>query len=95
VRGIRDVTPATIAAARKDGCVIRHVATANRVAGGVALRVGPVTLEATDPLARVRDEQNAVVVNGRAVGELLFFGRGAGSMPTAAAVLSDVVAIAR
>jgi homoserine dehydrogenase len=42
----------------------------------------------------VRDENNAVVVRGRAVGELMFQGKGAGSMPTAAAVLSDVIEIA-
>jgi len=94
VVGIRGVSRESIARARSEGCVIRHVATATRSAGGVTLRVEPIVLTNTDPLARVRDEQNAVVVNGRAAGELLFFGRGAGSMPTAAAVLSDVIDIA-
>jgi homoserine dehydrogenase len=95
VRGIREVTPAAIEDARKDGFVIRHVASATRVAAGVALNIGPERLPIGDPLARVRDEHNAVVVNARATGELLFFGKGAGSMPTAAAVLSDVIDIAR
>lgn len=95
VRGIRGVTPAAIEEARADGFVIRHVASATRVPAGVALRIEPVRLPVSDPLARVRDEHNAVVVNARATGELLFFGKGAGSMPTAAAVLSDVIDIAR
>jgi homoserine dehydrogenase len=95
VRGIREITRADIDDARASGVVIRHVASVTRVAGGVALRVAPERLTASDPLARVRDENNAVVIHGRAVGELLFLGRGAGSMPTAAAVLSDVIEIAR
>jgi homoserine dehydrogenase len=95
VRGIRGVTRAVIEEARADGCVIRHVATATRVPAGVALHIEPRRLTADDPLARVRDEHNAIVVNARATGELLFFGKGAGSMPTAAAVLSDVISIAR
>jgi homoserine dehydrogenase len=48
-----------------------------------------------DPMAAVRDETNAVVVRGRAVGEIMFQGKGAGSLPTAAAVLADVVGLAQ
>jgi homoserine dehydrogenase len=84
-----------VALARGHGCVIRQVAEASRVAGGVELVVEPRSVPAADPLARTIDEQNAVVIRGRAVGEIVLSGRGAGAMPTAAAVLSDVLAAAR
>jgi homoserine dehydrogenase len=64
------------------------IAEAKRIAGGVELIVEP----RDDPrFAHVVDEQNAVIIRGRAVGEIWLSGRGAGSMPTAAALLSDVV----
>ena len=46
-------------------------------------------------MAAVRDESNAVVIRGRVVGEMMFLGKGAGSLPPASAVLSDVIEIAR
>jgi len=87
--GIRDITLDDVRAARTRGEVIRHVATARLH----ELRVEPVALPREHPLARVRDENNGVIVRGRATGELFFAGRGAGSLPTAAAVLSDVIEI--
>ena len=59
------------------------------------LRVERRELPEFHPLAAVRDENNAVVVRARAAGEMFFVGKGAGAMPTAAAVLSDVIEIAR
>jgi homoserine dehydrogenase len=94
VHGIADVSHAEVEQARSRRCVVRHVATARRVAGGIEMRVERRELPEFHPLAAVRDENNAVVVRGRAVGELMFQGKGAGSMPTAAAVLSDVIEIA-
>jgi homoserine dehydrogenase len=91
VTGIRGVTAEDIERARAAGCVVRQVAEASRVAGGVALVVEPRRVPLAHPLARAVDEQNAVVIRGRAVGEVTLSGRGAGSMPTAAAVLSDVL----
>lgn len=91
VSGIEDVTLEDLERARKRGCVIRQVAEASRVAGGVELVVEPRSVPASHPLGRVVDEQNAVVIRGRAVGEIVLSGRGAGAMPTAAAVLSDVL----
>ncbi len=93
VHGIRDVTLAEVEAARSRRSVVRHVATARRVGGGVELRVERRELPEQHPLAAAKGENNAVVVRGRAVGEMLFAGKGAGSLPTAAAVLSDVVEI--
>jgi homoserine dehydrogenase len=94
VHGIRDLTRGEIEGARSRGCGVRQGATARRVAGGVELRVERRELPETHPLASAKEENNAVLIRGRAVGELLFAGKGAGSMPTAAAVLSDVIEIA-
>jgi len=95
VHGIEDVTRAEVEQARARRCVVRHVATARRAGGGIEMRVERRELPEFHPLAAVRDENNAVVIRGRAVGELMFQGKGAGSLPTAAAVLSDVIEIAR
>ena len=67
------------------------IAEARRVAGGVELVVEPRSVDIDHPFARVVDEQNAIVIRGRAVGEVFLSGRGAGSMPTAAALLADVI----
>jgi homoserine dehydrogenase len=91
VHGIRDVTLAEVEAARSRRSVVRHVATARRVGGGVELRVERRELPEQHPLAAAKGENNAVLIRGRAVGEMLFAGKGAGSLPTAAAVLSDVI----
>lgn len=91
ISGIEGVTPDELERARESGFVVRQVAEASRVAGGIALVVEPRRLRVSDPLARAVDEQNAVVIRGRAVGEVVLSGRGAGAMPTAAAVLSDVL----
>jgi homoserine dehydrogenase len=95
VSGIRQVTPEAVERARRGGNVIRLVASATQTPFGVAIRVEPRELDANDPLANVRDENNAVVIRSRAVGELTLSGKGAGAMPTAAAVLADVIAIRR
>ena len=94
VHGIEDVTRSEIEQARARRCVVRHVASARRVAGGAELRVERRELPEFHPLAAVRDENNAVLLRARAAGEMFFVGRGAGAMPTAAAVLSDVIEIA-
>ena len=94
VEGIRDITLEDVEAAAEFGYVIKHVATSELVGETVALRAAPVLLPSAHQLAGVRDENNAVLVRGDAVGEMLFSGKGAGSLPTASAVLSDVVDIA-
>lgn len=91
VTGIESVTREDVERARTSGRVIRQIAEARRVAGGIELVVEPRCLRREDVLARIVDEHNGVVIRGRAVGDVFLSGRGAGSMPTAAAVLSDVV----
>jgi homoserine dehydrogenase len=95
VIGIRSVTRAEIERAHAGGCVIRLVAEAERVPGGVTLRVRPQELDAADIFGTIRDEFNVVAIRGRATGEVILTGKGAGSAPTAAAVLSDVIEIAQ
>ena len=63
--------------------------------GGLELRVHPTLIPLTHPLANVRDVFNAVLVRGDATGEVMLYGRGAGMMPTASAVVADIVDAAR
>ena len=94
VEGIRDIAADDVQAARELGFVIKHVATAELSKDAVSLSCAPVLLPLSHQLAGIRDENNAVLVRGDAVGEMLFSGKGAGSLPSASAVLSDVVDIA-
>jgi homoserine dehydrogenase len=91
VTGIDDVTGADLARTRREGLVIKLVAEARKVAGGIEVVVEPRAIRNDEPLARIADESNGVMIRGRAVGEVFLSGRGAGSMPTAAALLSDVL----
>ena len=61
--------------------------------GKVEISVGPTFLADSHPLASVHNEYNAVYVCGEAVGETMFFGPGAGSLPTATSIVSDLVAV--
>ena len=89
--GISGVTPADIDVARRLGYVVKLLAIAERVGGEVAVRVHPAMIPSTHPLASVRESFNAVFIEGEAVGELMLYGRGAGGLPTASAVLGDLV----
>jgi homoserine dehydrogenase len=89
--GITGVTAADIASAADLGYVVKLLAVAEEVGGEVAVRVHPAMVPARHPLAAVRDSFNAVFIEGRAVGELMLYGRGAGGHPTASAVLGDLV----
>ena len=68
---------------------------ANAEPEGLELRVHPALIPRTHPLASVRDVFNAVLVRGDATGEVMFYGRGAGMMPTASAIVADIVDAAR
>jgi homoserine dehydrogenase len=91
--GISRLTPGDIEAARKLGYVVKLLAIAERdeADGSVGIRVHPAMVPVAHPLASVRDAYNAVFVEGEAVGNLMFYGRGAGGMPTASAVLGDLI----
>jgi homoserine dehydrogenase len=89
--GISRITAADIASAQRLGYVVKLLAICEQDPEGVAVRVHPVMLPDQHPLASVRDSYNAVFVEGDAVGSLMFYGRGAGGMPTASAVLGDPI----
>jgi homoserine dehydrogenase len=90
--GISRITPVDVAYAAKMGYVLKLLAIAERTpSGALGVRVHPAMVPADHPLAAVRDSFNAVFVEGDAVGELMFYGRGAGGLPTASAVLGDLV----
>jgi homoserine dehydrogenase len=90
--GISGITAEDIAFAGRNGFVVKLVAIAEQLTGPeLAVRVHPVMLPITHPLASVRGSFNAVFVQGAAVGELMFYGRGAGGNPTASAVLGDLI----
>ncbi|CAB4893199.1 unannotated protein [freshwater metagenome] len=91
--GISGVTAADIAMATRLGYVVKLLAICEQDAatGEVAVRVHPAMVPKQHPLASVRESYNAVFVEGGAVGSLMFYGRGAGGMPTASAVLGDVI----
>ena len=93
--GITGVTPADIASARALGRVVKLLAICERRSGGVSVRAHPAMIPRTHPLAGVREAYNAVFVEAESAGQLMFYGAGAGGVPTASAVLGDVVAVAR
>jgi homoserine dehydrogenase len=94
--GIARVTTEDIEFARRLGYVIKLLAIAELGEDGrIAARVHPAMIPATHPLAAVRDAFNAVFVEGTKVGELMFYGRGAGGDATAVAVVGDLVTVAR
>ncbi len=91
--GISRITAHDIETARRLGYAVKAVAVAESVGDPpeVAVRVHPAMVPMHHPLAGVRDSFNAVFIQGDAVGELMFYGRGAGGRPTAGAVLGDLV----
>ncbi|MEW6752122.1 MAG: homoserine dehydrogenase [Candidatus Latescibacterota bacterium] len=107
VEGIRDLAEADIRWAGELGYVVKLLGIARarqegiQAAGppaeeaGIELRVHPTMLHREHPLAGVRLENNAVLVRGDATGDVLFYGKGAGMMPTASAIVADIVAAAR
>lgn len=95
VEGIAKISPADFVYAKELGYTIKLLGIASEDNGMIEARVHPVFIPITHPLATVKDAYNAVFVNGDAVGETMFFGKGAGEMPTASAVVGDIVDIAR
>lgn len=93
--GISQVTPDDVRAAHDLGYEIKLVAVAEDSDGRIAARVHPAMLPRTHPLSSVRDEFNAVFIEAEEVGELMFFGRGAGGAATASAVVGDIVEVVR
>jgi homoserine dehydrogenase len=93
--GISAVSPSDIESARELGYVVKLLALIEEVDDEIAVRVHPAMVPVTHPLAGVKDSFNAVFIEADAAGSLMFYGRGAGGMPTASAVLGDLIDAAR
>lgn len=95
VEGITNISVEDIEYARELGYVIKLVAVAKDSEHGIEVRVHPAFIPNSHPLAGVSDVFNAIYVKGHAVGEAMFYGRGAGGLPTASAVTADIIDVAR
>lgn len=95
VEGIENISPDDIEYARELGYAVKLLAIAKENESGIDVRVHPTLLPHNHPLASVNDVFNAIYVRGDAVGETMFYGRGAGEMPTASAAVADIIDVAR
>jgi homoserine dehydrogenase len=95
IEGITKITLTDIKFARDMGYAIKLLGIANRVGGDIDIRVQPTLISEEHQLSQVRDENNAVVFVGDMAGEVLLYGKGAGSLPTASAVVSDILQVGR
>ncbi|MDA0693543.1 MAG: homoserine dehydrogenase [Proteobacteria bacterium] len=93
--GMTTIAPADLVFARELGYRIKHLGIARLTDEGVNLRVHPTLIPDTELLSRVNGVENAVLIDGSAVGPTLYCGAGAGAAPTASAVVADVIDIAR
>jgi homoserine dehydrogenase len=93
--GIGDITIEDIHYAKELGYRIKHLGIARQTKEGIELRVHPTLVSAEKLIASVDGVMNAVMVQGNAVGSTMHYGAGAGAMPTASAVIADVVDVSR
>lgn len=94
-KGISQITKDEITKAKEHGCKIKLIAHAKKTEGGIEYSVKPMEIPFDHPLASVSNEFNAVFIKGNAVDELMFYGKGAGPLPTGSAVIGDVLTIAK
>jgi homoserine dehydrogenase len=93
--GITEITQKDIEEARAQNCVIKLLASASYDNGELNYFVQPTFLNKEHPLATIKNETNAILVEGNAVSEVMLVGPGAGPLPTASAIMGDVVSIAK
>ncbi len=93
--GITKITSSEVAFAEKFGAVIKLIGAAKIVDGEVYCRVSPMVIPAGHQLSEVNDVFNAILVKGDSIGDVMFYGRGAGKLPTASAVVADVIDAAK
>jgi homoserine dehydrogenase len=93
--GITDIQPDDVRYAEELGYRIKSLGIARRTANGIELRVHPTLIPAKRLIANVHGVMNAILVKGNAVGPTLYYGPGAGSLPTASSVVADIIDIAR
>ncbi|GEN85033.1 homoserine dehydrogenase [Sporosarcina luteola] len=95
VRGMKDIQNGDLALAEQFGFTVKMAGFAKKDDDGIEISVEPVFIQNSHPLASVNNEFNAVYVYGDTVGETMFYGPGAGSLPTATSVTGDIVAACR
>ena len=95
VEGITKISKRDIAVAKELGYVVKIVGIGQDLGDALQVRVHPVLLPQAHPLASVSDVHNAIYLRGDAVGDVMFYGRGAGALPTGSAVVGDIIEIAR
>ncbi|MGA1677688.1 MAG: homoserine dehydrogenase, partial [Pseudomonadales bacterium] len=93
--GISGITPDDLRSAARLGYAIKHLGIARQTGAGIELRVHPTLVPKEHMIAHVNGVMNAVLVQGDAAGDTLYCGPGAGSLPTASAVVADLIEIAR
>ena len=93
--GITKISALDIEYANNLDCVIKLLGVARHKEDGIEVLVHPMLIPKSHPLASVDDSFNAVYVHGDAVGDTMFYGRGAGELPTASAIMGDVIDTAR
>jgi len=94
VQGIRDVSLKDVAYAGRIGASVKLIGRALHVGDRLCAVVAPMMVDRANPLANISDVYNGILVNGNASGDVMFYGRGAGKLPTASAVVADIIDIA-
>ncbi len=95
VEGISNIDRLDVELGKDLGYTLKLLAIAKKMNNSVEIRVHPTFLPSEDALAKVSSVYNAVMIEGDFVGKTMYYGKGAGSLPTASAVVSDIVDIAR
>lgn len=95
MEGIANITATDIKYAREMGCSIKLLGVARQTREGIEARVHPMLIDSSHPLSSVNDSYNAVFLKGDAVQDVMFYGRGAGELPTASAVVGDLFEVIR
>lgn len=95
IEGITKITEKDIAYAKELGMRIKLLGVAKHIEEGIEVKVHPMLLSKEHPLANVSDSFNAVFVHGDALDDAMFMGRGAGALPTASAVVGDLIDVVR
>ena len=93
--GITKITAKDVEYAEEFGDVIKLLGVAHNTEGGIEVAVHPMMIPKEHPLASVRDSFNAVFVHSDAADDTMFYGRGAGELPTASAIMGDVIDVIR
>lgn len=95
IEGIRSLTKTDVQAAQALGYEIKLIGRAKKYGQGIAVSVGPTLVDKYHPIASIKNEFNGIFIESSGIHQSMFYGPGAGALPTATSVLSDVVAIAK